>query len=325
MASTRRSNLSISNSNDLKRLIKNSVLLLFPFILIAGLVEYRLRHVSNEFSSTKAALDAKAGEVEILITGTSHVQNGVAPQFLELPAFNLGYASQSLYYDTQLVLKYVDSIPNLKLVIFAISYHALEYRLTNTAERWRTGFFRQVYGIPSEDGEEGFQLTNYSHIALYTPKEAVRLASGGFLGAAEAEATRDQTPAIVTRGEVSEDFGRRRIRFHENQMRQGDLLYNVAVLERGCALLKGRNVSVVFITVPTHHTYFDQINVTSYQRMQETIKQITEKYGVLYFNYLRDDRFTQEDFFNSDHLNKQGAEKFSHILNEDVVKRYARR
>ncbi len=67
---------------------------------IVGLVEYRLRQVPSEFSATKAALDAKAGEVEILITGTSHAQNGIATQFLELPAFNLGYDSQSLDYDT---------------------------------------------------------------------------------------------------------------------------------------------------------------------------------------------------------------------------------
>ena len=293
-----------------------------PFISIVGLVEIRLRQVPNEYSSTKAALDAKVGEVEILITGTSHAQNGVAPQFLALPAFNLSYGSQSLHYDTQLVSKYVDSMPNLKLVIFAISYHALEYRLANSIERWRSGFYKQVYGIPGEAGEQGFKLTNYSYIALFTPKEAVRLASGGFLGAAETEAKRNQTPAIVTQGEVSEAFGKIRARGHETEMRQVDLLPNIAALERVCALLKRRNVSVVFITVPTHHTYYDQINVTSYQRMQQTIKQITERDGVPFFNYLRDDRFTKEDFVNSDHLNKQGAEKFSQILNQDVVKRY---
>ena len=307
----------------MKRLIIKSVLLLFPFISIVGLVEYRLRQLPNEYSYTKTALDAKAGEVQILISGTSHAQNGVAPQFLALPAFNLGWGSQSLYYDTQLVLKYVDSMPNLRLVLFGISYHALEYRLTNSIEYWRSGFYSQVYGIPSEDGEQGFKLTNYSYIALFTPKEAIRLASGGFLGAAEAEAKRNQTPATITRGEVSENYGRLRVLGHESQMRQADLPANVAALERVCALLKRRNVSVVFITVPTHHTYYDQINVTSYQRMQETIKQITERSGVPYFNYLRDDRFTTEDFIDSDHLNKRGAEKFTRILNEDVVKKYA--
>lgn len=309
----------------MKRLIIKSVLLLVPFLSIVGLVEYRLRQVPNEYSVRKAALDTKAGEVEILITGTSHVQSGVAPQFLALPAFNIGYGSQSLHYDTQLVLKYVDSMPNLRLVIFGISYHSLEYRLTNSLERWRSGFYNQVYDIPGEDSEQGFQLTNYSYIALFTPKEALRLASGGFLGAAETEAKHNQTPAIVTQGEVSEAFGRIRVRGHETQMRQVDLLPNIAALEHVCALLKRRNVSVVFITVPTHHTYYDQMNVTTYKRMQETIKQISEKDGVPYFNYLRDDRFTTEDFVNSDHLNQRGAEKFTRILNEDVVKRYVRR
>lgn len=56
--------------------------------------------------------------------------------------------------------------------------------------------------------------------------------------------------------------------------------------------------------------------------MQETLKQISEKDGVPYFNYLRDERFTTQDFVDSDHLNKRGAEKFTRILNEDVVKRY---
>jgi hypothetical protein len=307
----------------LKRLIIKSVLLLFPFISIVGLIEYRLRQVPNEYSSTKAALDTKVGEVEILITGTSHAQNGVAPQFLALPAFNLSYGSQSLHYDTQLVLKYVDSTPNLKLVIFTISYHSLEYRLINSIERWRAGFYKQVYDIPGEDSDEGFKLTNYSYIALYTPKEAFRQASGGFLGAAAAETTGGETSAITgTQSQVSEDFGRRRVQLHETQMRRADLVHNVAALERACTLLKAKGVSVVFITVPTHRTYYDQINRESYQRMQETIKQITEKYQVPYFNYLRDERFTEKDFINSDHLNERGAEKFSRILNEDVIRRY---
>ena len=77
--------------------------------------------------------------------------------------------------------------------------------------------------------------------------------------------------------------------------------------------------------MPTDHTYYENINVTGYQRMQETIRQISEKYGVTYFNYLRDDRFTQEDFIDSDHLNGRGAEKFTRILDEDIVRKYVRR
>jgi hypothetical protein len=304
----------------LKSLIVKVVLLLFPFSSLVGVVEYRLRQVPNEYSYTKRALESKAGQVEVLITGTSHAQNGVAPEYLVKPAFNLAYGSQSLYYDTQLVSKYVDSMPNLKLVIFGISYHALEYRLMNSVERWRSDFYSLVYRIPAEDGEGRFKLANYSYIALYTPKEALRLATGGLLGAAEREAQRNLTPVVVTQGEVSESFGKARVQLHEGQMRQGDMDANVAALQRVCELLKQRNVSIVFITVPVHQTYYDQINATSYQRMQATMKRISERWGVPYFNYLRDSRFKKDDFVNSDHLNREGAEKFTRILNEDVVK-----
>lgn len=307
----------------MKRLVIKSVVLLLPFISILGFVEYRLRRVPNSYSVTKAALDRKLGEVEILVTGPSHALSGVAPQFLDRPAFNLANGSQSLHYDTQLVLKYSDSMPNLKLVIFTISYHALEYRLINSIERWRAGFYRQVYGIPGEDGKEGFELTNYSYIALYTPKEAFRQALGEFLGGSVVKAAGTETTTITdTQSEVSEDFGRKRVQLHETQMRQVDLLHNVESLERACALLKQRGVSVVFITIPTHRTYYLQINGASYQKMQETIRQITERHQVPYFNYMHDERFTDDDFINSDHLNERGARKFSQILNEDVVKRF---
>jgi len=309
----------------LTRLILKSVLLALPFILIVALIEYRLRRVPNEYSSTKAEIESKAGEVEVLITGTSHAHDGVAREFLSFPAINLGKGSQSLYYDTQLVSKYVDSMPKLKLVIFGISYHALEYRLMNSVEHWRSGFYYQVYGIPSEDKEEGFNLANYSYIALYTPKEAVKRATQGFLGAAETEAKPPLIPGMGPQGEVSDVHGRLRVQAHEMQMRQGDIRANIVMLESVCALLKQRKVSVVFITVPTYHTYYDHMNPTSYERMQKAMKEITEETGAPYINYLRDDRFTTEDFVNSDHLNKRGAEKFSRILNEDVINKYVRR
>ena len=136
--------------------------------------------------------------------------------------------------------------------------------------------------------------------------------AGGAVSAAE----------VNTRGEVSEVYGKQRVQLHEAQMRQADLQINLAALERACFLLKKKNVAVVFITTPVHRTYFSNINQEAYQRMQLTIKQFSEKYQIQYFNYLDDKRFGDPDFIDSDHLNKKGAEKFTYILNDDVVKRY---
>jgi hypothetical protein len=38
-------------------------------------------------------------------------------------------------------------------------------------------------------------------------------------------------------------------------------------------------------------------------------------------NLWQDERFTDEDFYNSDHLNANGAKKFSSLLNEELKKK----
>ena len=50
--------------------------------------------------------------------------------------------------------------------------------------------------------------------------------------------------------------------------------------------------------------------------MQKNIKILSSKYNVKYFNYFFDERFTDVDFVNSDHLDAYGAEKFTKILEE---------
>ena len=53
-----------------------------------------------------------------------------------------------------------------------------------------------------------------------------------------------------------------------------------------------------------------------YLRNMEDIRSICETHNIPYWPYNDDERFTREDFFNPDHLNKQGAAKFSRLLDE---------
>jgi hypothetical protein len=64
------------------------------------------------------------------------------------------------------------------------------------------------------------------------------------------------------------------------------------------------------------------MNAKRYLRMQNEIKYLSQKYDLEYYNYLRDKRFTAEDFFNSNHLSTKGAEKFSRILKDEVVAKH---
>lgn len=306
----------------MKTLFVKSLLLVAPFALMLAFVEYELRQLPNSYSSTRAALEQQRGDIDVLITGTSHTEVGVRADLLAAHAFNLANRSQSLHYDTQLVLKYAPALPRLKLVIFTLSYHSLEYKLNNSIERWRAGFYQQVYGLPGEDARQRLQLTNYSYLALYTPKEAYWQVLEHFRGGGVAAAVPHGAAVLPQQGDVSEDSGRQRVRFHESEMHQSDIPANRAALEHACRELKRQHIAVVFITVPTDRTYYDYIQLATYQRMQNTIRQISAECPAEYFNYLLDPRFAHEDFFDSDHLNGDGAEKFSQIINQDIIAKY---
>jgi hypothetical protein len=57
-------------------------------------------------------------------------------------------------------------------------------------------------------------------------------------------------------------------------------------------------------------------------RLAETRAIITDldaRYHTTYRDYLTDPRFTTEDFADPLHLNREGAIKFSRILNEEII------
>lgn len=47
-----------------------------------------------------------------------------------------------------------------------------------------------------------------------------------------------------------------------------------------------------------------------------------QKYNLGYYNYLKGERFSAADFFDSDHLNTRGAEKFSRLLRDEIIEKY---
>jgi hypothetical protein len=78
-------------------------------------------------------------------------------------------------------------------------------------------------------------------------------------------------------------------------------------------------VEVVFITTPVLPTYYKFIDREIERKNTLAINGLCNKYSCKYFNYFRDDRFTEKDFYDNDHLNFIGAEKFSGIINDEII------
>jgi hypothetical protein len=57
-----------------------------------------------------------------------------------------------------------------------------------------------------------------------------------------------------------------------------------------------------------------------YGRMQRILRETAEKHRtVVHLNYGSDKRFSDDDFYDGDHLNVKGAQKFSDLLHGDLA------
>ena len=81
-----------------------------------------------------------------------------------------------------------------------------------------------------------------------------------------------------------------------------------------------RNVKVILLTTPTHESYFEKLDTIQLKEMEEICNQLDDKYeSVVYLNWLKHDLFTEEDFFDADHLNEYGAEKLTRMLDDYIM------
>ena len=76
-----------------------------------------------------------------------------------------------------------------------------------------------------------------------------------------------------------------------------------------------RKINVYMVTTPCHQYYRENIDAIQYSIMQNTIKDILNKYpNIQYLNYFSNQDFHDDDYDNINHLSIRGAEKLSEKL-----------
>ena len=73
-----------------------------------------------------------------------------------------------------------------------------------------------------------------------------------------------------------------------------------------------KGIKVFFYTVPAYRTFVENLDSMQLKRTINTLNDLEKKYNnVVYRNYLEDKSYSEDDFFDADHLNEMGATKFT--------------
>jgi hypothetical protein len=323
-----RINLSIFNSDassDFARFACAIVLfLLLPLVAIAW-TERTLWEYPDPIQTKSDGLLKNANLVEVLILGTSHVQEGYRKDLCGMRTFNLAGSSQSLILDAQLVMKCLTRMPKLRLVVISLDEFCWGFRFDydrNFVRNFHYRYFYRVWG----DGyyDHLLDLRNISLFWLYGQPRSLELLlhpaerhilpginENGFSLPTEA------SKILVYDGDVQR--GQAAAAAHRKVFHTVNIAPNLVAIDELRQELKRHRVRMVFISEPIHMAYRNALD-RQISQINESLAHIAGKqWGIPYFDYREDPRFLPDDFADPDHLNQRGADKLVAIASRDIM------
>lgn len=297
-------------------------ILLFSLIIavLLGVGELVVRSLPNPYRLKHDWMERNAEEVETLILGHSQTYYGVDAGLLPGPAFNLANISQTLQTDSLYLAHYSPRLRNLNTVIVPLTYTSLyEYPLEDTDEWWRVIGYQLYSGLKPHP-----TLSRYSFELSDLSGYSSKLASA--VGIKERRLRPDSLGhgtefSLSSRYDGWEKGGADRAANHTASCHEEEMPRNLRVLAGIDSICRILGARLVLVTPPLWSTYRENIDSTLWEKERETVDDFCSRDGVLWLDYSADSRFTEEDFYDTDHLNSdKGARKFSLILANELFR-----
>lgn len=294
---------------------------LFGLIVLLTLMsgEHIVRSLPNPYKHKHQWMLNNASEVECLIMGSSHTYYGVIPTNFLPNTFSLANVSQNPKYDYLLLEKYIPMCHKLHSVVVPVSYVTFFDKSLEEGDEWFYAINYKLYMDIDEHpnwSRYNFELSNrpvYSGKlqTYFSGKPLPTCDSLGF-GLDYALAAKDhalwEKNAYMTVDRHTADDGEM---CSENE----------TYLRRIAQLCCDNGIRLVLITPPTWSAYYKSLDKKQLDKTYELINEICHDYALPYFDYLKDPRFHEDDFYDCDHLSDIGAKKFTTILRNDLAER----
>lgn len=294
----------------MKSFLVRVLLLGFPVGLLLLIGELALRNIPNDYSFKRAYLDDNASDLNTLVLGSSHSYRGINPKFLEQPAFNAAMVSQSLDYDLKILEKYESNLHNLETIILPISYHSLFSSLKTGVENWRAPYYNIYYKIGNP--------LKFEILSRKGSSSLLKMFDFYFLDVKFIKTDSLGWSPRSLKVDV-EELNSSGIKAAQRHTKDNFDLFQLENLNKINALANRNNWKLVLVTFPVYGSYIENLNK---EQLKLAIYQCQEMAklndNVIYFNLINADTFNAIDFYDADHLNKDGANKLSRLLNNKL-------
>ena len=211
----------------------------------------------------------------------------------------------------------------MEWVILPVSYFTMTGKMENGKEWWRIKNYCIYYDCPYHKKEPKYNIEIIGNpLSIY--KQIKRVGRYWIKGVDDNSCDYLGFDLGYSKNRRSEEWymnGPQRAKSHTKDIEKlNDIIQeNREYLEAIIKKCEEKNISVLLLTTPTCSTYYECVDSAQYSLMTETCEEMALKYNnVQYLNLFKDSRFVEEDFFDADHLETDGAAKLTKILDEYI-------
>ncbi|MCH6201725.1 hypothetical protein MMU07_19245 [Aquiflexum sp. LQ15W] len=294
----------------MKKFIKLALIFLMPLFVTAALLEMALRQIPNSYVYKKNYLDTHAEELETLILGSSHAYYNLDPIYWKEKAFNAANPAQSLQYDLKILDRYIEKMPSLNKVVIPIGYPTLFFDLGHTPESWRLTHYYRDFGFQISSDHFKFHYFILSKMLKWNLEDfnlhfikkgnVLKISDLGwgtdYQNSPERDIEKTAKLSIFWHTTPNSEF------FEPNKN----------YLEEITKICYKKEVELILLIPPIHKSYFERRNEEQVKKTKEFLQYLQIKYpNCILMDFSGDISFLESDFYDSDHLNKEGAKKLS--------------
>lgn len=303
----------------MKKYIKRLALFCLPFLSVIP-IEMSVRN--NTFKMKSDYVQNNKDNIELFILGSSQNNKAINPEFLDFITASLANDGSTVNIDYLIFEEYYSKFPQLKVVIFEISYHSLEEIKPNN---WnKNHLFLKFYNVNNYNrnpplSERLLFLSNpKEYLKKYLTPESKQEDNkfnqfGYILNSSSRFEKYNYNKDLIKKTSFNEYLkGRHQV---ENL---NFYTVNTSLLNKAIETCLKNNIKVVLLSPPKYYLYNNHLNKKRAERRNYFLKKYSNIQNIYIWNLEKKYEYNPNYFLNEDHLNYYGSKQFTTLLNHKL-------
>lgn len=315
----RKKSSSIFNFNKKQQSFFKSVLVFFiPVVAAYTFVEVLVSQLPFQYTIIADYIASEGSKIDIITTGSSQMKCAVNPAFMKEPTLNFGSTSQHHNTDYAIITQTHDKLKNVKCLVLEVSYSHFELP-HNAPTFWKNNVYLKYYDVNNFDRTTYFKdkLIFLSRPDIYTKE----LTNHYLKNKTTSQFNRFGFDENNYNGSFKKsNYDEAKIPTVSSEINTSESLqlfkHNTAFFFTFLDYLEANHINVVLTSLPMHKYYLRDRNENILHRRDSILKVASERYKNVHIFRKEEDtlHFKTSDYINHNHLNPDGAKRYTEML-----------